>query len=1475
MKCLYLRQCHLSDNEATKSFLHAVQNTCKNIESIDLSENKCCAEVIAMLTKMKLHSTCYPTCEPEESDELLSLLKARDTVWERLENVDLSETVITEPHGVNAVCCMIESLPNLYHFNIMNCKVNDEDCQQKLIRSLSENGMLLQTLNLGGNSLRENSINTLQEAVSNFSNLQSLNLSSCEKDCDNGFRGIVDALNKPQTCSKLTKLDFSNNVCDPETIAKLAIFCHKTDVKAGYPTCQSDAEAVITYLRDHTDWQKIQYLNLSEKTISRSALIGLASVTPYMLDLQELLFSRCKACDNLEFANLIQSFEAKAPKIKHIDFSSVPLTGEPIEAVAKLMCKESCLEILNLENCELMKEKQFEYFTKQLADSCSNLKTLNISNNPIHDDGFAAMAGTLKNLQNIETLLLEETEMTCCSEVISAIRENCKHIHTLSLRGNSASMVDIFELTKMIVDKRIERKNLQYPDCPHTKSPKLLDMIKSENTPWEKLVKIDLAQEIIPEDGVQALVMVLQVTKEAKEINLNGCRFEKPEATNEILKVISCNCASLVSLDISKTFITKEGSQHVTKIIEFSGNLSTLNISNCDIVTEACDAIITSIAKREQPLRSVNFSGTKASPKSIVALTKIKMKGCSLSGSYPSCSPQEDERLISILQAKVHTWDIQEEIDISNPEHMSSEGFCALVEVIKESPKLTSLNLESCGIKSDDNISRCLEALNGKAVNLKMLNLTNNHIGSNGWESLVNVSSTFPSLLHLYLRNTKIDKFNATFAEKFGKLSGNLTHLKTLDVSGNSFGTFSAELPKLFSKLEKLHLEDCKLQDSDVLQISAKIKGLQNNSLVHLNLSKNRSMPKTLVHLSKLGIKTVKYPKCESSPEPPELIEIFCNGGNRWQNMGIVKIQKISQNGIDALVDIFGRAKGIHSLDMYECLSDTPLNVENLLGALKENCTELHTFRIGSIKIEQNVYPTICDILNNSSGIKTFAISKCSISYTDAMMQILDSLRKHKDFLEDLDISGNQIGSGIKNLTHLSGESKKLKKISIANCNCDNTEQLKKLVENLAKKKTLELVDLMGEIVLLDTFMELKKMQRSKNVTVGFPTFKDAGALAKYCKEDEDKICILNLKDEPLTSESFKSLMILCEAAQNLETLWLPPSPDMKDANMASLLYSCKPGRVYSRYHKKLTDLDVSKNVIGEKTIKEMDLKPLYRLRLAGCNLTEKDSVYLVVKLCEKAANLEVLDLSNNPLGKQSVEKFLKKDEGLQNLQKLYLSNCSIPIDLMPEFVKCISEKCKALKELDLSENSCTADVLVQLTIIRKERAFTPKYPECTGDTAEFVEFCKDTKNEWSEIEHLGKEKYLQKMSYKGSVALGMIFKYTRELKSLELAKMSDTILPVIQSLVENCHSLERLVFADTDFCSTTEKQWKELFILKMKLVHIKYLRCKLFCQDGKSICHALRSCHQLRILDLSDSCITLEGKQHLNTMLFGRSLLG
>ena len=1229
LKCLYLRQCHLSDNEATKSFLHAVQNTCKNIESIDLSENKCCAEVIAMLTKMKLHCTCCPTCEPEESDELLSLLTARDTVWERLESVDLSETVITEPHGVNAVCCMIESLPNLYHFNIMNCKVNDGDCQQKLIRSLSENGKLLQSLNLGGNSLKEKSINTLQDAISSFSSLQSLNLSSCEKDCDNGFRGIVDALNKPQTCSKLTKLDFSDNVCDPETIAKLAIFCHKTDVKASYPTCQSDAEAVITYLRDHTDWQKIQYLNLSEKTISRSALIGLASVTPYMLDLQALLFNRCKACDNLEFANLIRSLEAKAPKIKHIDFSSVPLTGEPIEAMAKLMCKESSLEILNLENCALLKEKQFEYFTKQLADSCSNLKTLNMSNNLIRDDGFAAMAGTLKNLQNIETLLLEETGMTCCSEVISAIRENCKHIHTLSLKGNSASMVDIFDLTKMIVDKRIERKNLHYPDCPHTKSPKLLDMIKSENTPWEKLDKIDLAQEILPEDGVEALVMVLQVTKETKQISLNGCKFSKPEASDEILKAISCNCSSLESFDISNTAVMKEGSQYAAKIVESSLNLSSLEMSNCDIGTEACDAIITSIAKRKQLLKSVNFSGTKASAKSLVALTKMRVKGCFFSGSYPSCSPQEDERLISILQAKFHPWDIQEEINISNPEHMSSEGFCALVEVIKESPKLTSLNLDTCGIESDDNISSCLEALNGKAVNLEKLNLTNNLIGSKGWESLVNASSTFPSLLHLYLRNTQIDKVTMKFAERFRKLSGNLTDLKTLDVSGNSFGKFAVELPKLFLKLETLHLENCKLQDSHVLQLSTHISQLQNNSLRFLDLSKNTALPTTLAHLAKHGTVNVRYPDCETVEDPPELIEIFWNKDNRWQSMGNVKIGKISQNGVDALIDIFGRAKGICSLDMNEGIPGEPSNITNLLGAIKGNCFKLHTFRIVQNKIDLDTFSKICDILETASAIKTFGIIYCSALGKDVIRQILNSLMKHRNCLEDLDISGNPIGSGLETLVQLSMESTNLKRLNISHCQCEDIKGLGKLVDNLSNENIarLEFVDLAGETVLFPTYMKLKKMKTSKNVHIILPICKEGGALANYCAmKDSNNISHINLKAEHITSEGFDALKTLCAEAQNLEKLWLPKCPEVSHKEMADLLDVCKPGRVFNRAHKKLTDLDLSDNHLGQKTLGAIDFNPLIRLKLSACSLNENESKSFIGTLCTTGANLKVFE---------------------------------------------------------------------------------------------------------------------------------------------------------------------------------------------------------------------------------------------------------
>ena len=1480
LKNIHLRKCHLSDNEEMKLFLHAVQDKCINIESIDLSENECCAEVIAMLTKMKLPSTGYPRCEPKESDKLLSLLESRDTPWERLETVDLSEIVISEPYGVDGLAYMVESLHQLSYFSIMNSKVNDRDCQQKLIGNLSENCELLKHLNLGGNRLNEKSINKLEEKISTFSELRSLNISSCANNCDLALRGIIDQLSKPDACSHLTVLDLSDNICEAATIAKLAIYCHDKGVKANHPTCVADDEAVIKYLRDHSDWKNIHRLDLTEQAVSKSALIGLASVTPYMVELQELLFSKCQTGDNLELANLIRSLEDKAPKMKHMDFSFIPLTGDPIEAMEKLMCKGSSLETLNLENCKLVKEKQFECFTKQLADSCSNLKTLNMSNNPLGDDGFAAMAGTLKNLQHIETLLLEETELKSCSEVISAIRENCKHIHTLSLKGNSASMVDIFDLTKMIVDKRIKRKNLQYPDCEHTKTPKLLDLIKSETTPWEKLDKIDLAQEIIPEDGVEALAMVLQVTKEVKVINLNGCRFDKPEATNEILKAISCNCASLESLDISKTAVTKEGSQHATKIVESSLNLASLELSNCDIGKEACDAIITSIAKRKELLKSVNFSGTKASPKSLVALTKMKINGCSILGPYPSCCLQEDERLINILVAKIHPWDTQEEIDISNPEHISSEGFCALVQVIKESPKLTGLNLDSCGIQSDDNISSCLEALNGKAVNLKMLNLTNNLIGSKGWESLVSASSTFPSLLHLYLRNTKIDKFTATFAEKFEKLSKHLTDLKTLDVSGNSFGKFATELPKLFSKTETLQLENCKLHDSDILELSTEIGQLQNRSLACLNLSKNKALPTTLVHLAKLKLKQVDYPDCESSPAPAELSEIFCNKNNRWQNIRNVNIQKISKNGILALTEVIKESKDMQSFFMSECISEDPKPIASLLGAISGCCKNLETLIIGNNRLEYLSYSTIYDIVITSTKMRTFDIKRCQIMEKPAMDKILKGLLKHKDTLVNVDISENPISiAGLEDLVNLAEQGKHLQSISLAKCNFEDMAKLGKLVDNFSQNcPELKTVDLTGETVSLHVCMKLKGLETSRKVKVFYPLCKDSRALAKYCMDDLKNVYCIDLKDADLTSEGFDDLQQLCKQAENLETLWLPACPGISDKKLSALLDAFNPGflKKWLGPKKMLTDLDMSNNTLGLYSVASIQGTPLTRLRLAACNLTADASEALVKTLCTTCSNLSMLDLSSNCLPEKSVQTFsTTKRFAMKNIKQLYLSNCQIPVKSMAGFTNFILENCKSLKELDLSGNSCTPDVLVQLTIKKKERAFALGYPKCTSDTAEFLEFCKDTKNEWSEIKHLGKDNYLQKTSYKGSVALAIIFEYTRKLKSLELSDMSGKIQPVIQSLAVNCDSLEKLIISETDICSTTEKQWKDIFKSKSKLTHVKFIRCKLLCENENSIFeNALLVCYPLNILDLSDSYISPKGKEHLNQLLISKQTL-
>ena len=1456
LKYLYLRQCHLSENEATKSFLHAVQNTCKNIESIDLSDNKCCAEVIAMLTKMKLHSTCYPTCEPEESDKLLSLLEARDTVWKRLENVDLSETVITEPHGVNAVCCMIESLPNLYHFNIMNCKVNDEDCQQKLIRSLSKNGKLLQTLNLGGNSLREKSIKTLQEAVSNFSNLQSLNLSSFDKDCDDGFRGLIDELNKPETCSQLTELDLSDNVCDPETISKLAIYCEETGVKAKHPRCITDDEAVVKYLRDHSDWKNIQRLDLTEQAVSKSALIGLASITPYMIELQELLFSKCKTGDNLELANLIRSLEDKAPKVKNIDFSFVHLTGEPIEAMAKLMCKESSLETLNLENCKLVNEKQFECFTKQLADSCSNLKTLNMSNNPLGDDGFAAMAGTLKNLQHIETLLLEETELKSCSEVISAIRENCKHIHTLSLKGNSASMVDIFDLTKMIVDQRIERKHLTYPECLHTESPKLLELIKSENNPWENVDKIDLAKEMIPNDGVKALDMVLQVTTETTDINLSGCTFHEPKAINGILKAISSNCASLKSLDISSTTITKEGSKHLNMIIKSSVKLSAIAMSACCIESEDCDKIINTIAKREHILTSVNFSETTASPKSIVSLTKLKMRGCSLLGSYPCCTPKEDERLINILKAEI-PWASQKEIDISNPEHLSDEGFCALVEVIKESPNLTSLNLENCRRDSDEYMSYCLEALTGRASDLQILNLTNNFIGPKSLESLVSASSTFTSLCDLCLRKTNMCKIKT--CERFAKLSENLKDLKTLDLSENNLEKFAVEIPKLFSQIETLLLEDCQLQDSLVLQMSENFSQLQNRSLVHFSLSKNTALPTTLVHLAKLEVKRIDYPDCETSPEPPELISMFCNKGNKWQNLGDLNIIKITKNGIEAMKQVLKEAKGIKSFDISKCEPGESFDVLDLLGALSTNCHELHTFNISGHTVTCGKCVSLLDILQTSSKMKRLQIRKCSILEERDMGQVLKNLQKHSERLETIDISENTLGiGGLKELVELTKKCEMLRELNIAKCKCEGKTDLNQLVDNVSKV-SLESINLQGQEVTLDCYMKLTELE-SKNVSVVLPSCEDGSELARYCtlpQKAKEKMDTIDLKGTKLPNESLKNFKSLIKQAKNVTNLKLPQCQEANDADIAALV---------SEVNKYLKVLDCSNNQLGTTTAKGLkkNCSSLMELYLTNGNMSESACESLLDSICAYSKNIVILDLSGNEIGEKGAIKIIETDEknyiykfAMTSLKELILSNCKLPSHAMVNVVRYFLGKCPLLTKIDLSGNYSSPQDIVLLTIEKKKKTHLELiYPNCKTEAEVFIEFCKDSDDEWSKIKMLGRNKMPKAISVNGSYALAMMFEFMPNLKNLDLLEMGeDKLIPILDALTKHCAYLEKFGLYETDITSTAKLQWKQFFAAKTQLTCLTFGKnCKLMTRDKTSLFSCgLQNCRKLEQIFISE----------------------
>ncbi|CAD5119646.1 DgyrCDS8240 [Dimorphilus gyrociliatus] len=333
------------------------------------------------------------------------------------------------------------------------------------------------------------------------------------------------------------------------------------------------------------------------------------------------------------------------------------------------------LEILLIEDCQLS-SNTFNKLNKIFITQL-NLKILNISNNPIENN----MDDTLFYSFPKSSSFLEEIHLQKCELNVNSIRQLCytiQHITTLTylnISNNHLEEEDAKYLFKVLSDSKNRLEVLLLQNCS------------------------------LKEGGIDGLAEVLKKQTLLKTLNISYNHISNLSALS-LSKSLACFCKECCNLRLTNTFSGSKATETIVKLIIRLPNLRILDLSLCKLENDGAINLFESLYE------------------SNIILEGFHLRHCNFdSHSMPSLiRALEKQHLLKILALSYNK--------------LGNNSIISLFYCLSNfNSNLNELHLQGCGIEILT--TQTFNLLLTEQSYLKLLNLTDNPIGDEGFENFI------------------------------------------------------------------------------------------------------------------------------------------------------------------------------------------------------------------------------------------------------------------------------------------------------------------------------------------------------------------------------------------------------------------------------------------------------------------------------------------------------------------------------------------------------------------------------------------------------------------------------------------------------------------------------------------------------------------------------------------------------------------
>ena len=713
------------------------------------------------------------------------------------------------------------------------------------------------------------------------------------------------------------------------------------------------------------------------------------------------------------------------PKEVKVNLSGNQVTDK--SACITLIHKAANMKSLSLCNCGIQIDTEIAEAVSKLPDHTE----LDLSGNELSNMKPDLLSRVLTYMTSQQDIDLNEWEITVDVNIVRAMSKlsKLKTINIISPNGKLTNQAAAeFPHT---VSSMPDLLSLRLFDCDicNDVAVALTDSL-SKHCP--KLQVLDLSANNLSsgmEEGMEQMENLVM-------LSLAMCGIGDDEAV-ALTESLSKHCPKLQVLNLSYNDLSS-GMEESVKHIEQMKNLEDLCLRNCGIDNDAAVALTESLSKHCPQLQVLNLGDNDLSSGMEESVKHIKhMKNLEELYLY-NCGINNDTAVSLTQSLSKHCPKLQV-LDLGYND--LSSGMEESVKHIEQMKNLEDLCLRNCGIDNDAAVA-LTESLSKHCPQLQVLNLGDNDLSS-GMEESVKHIKHMKNLEELYLYNCGIN--NDTAVSLTQSLSKHCPKLQVLDLGDNDLSSGMEEVKHIqkMKNLKKLNLDNCGIQiDTEIAEAVSKLP-----DHTELDLSGNQVTDKsaciTIMHKA-ANMKSLSICNCGIQIDKEIAEAVSRLPAHTELDLSDNELSNMKPDLLSRVLTYMTRQQEI---DLNEWEITVDVNIVRAMSKLSKLKTINIIYPTG--KLTNQAAAEFPHTVSSMPDLLSLRLFGCDIS-NDVAVAVTDSLSKHCPKLQVLDLSANNLSSGMEEVVKHIRQMENLVMLSLAMCGIGDDEAVA-LTESLSK----------------------------------------------------------------------------------------------------------------------------------------------------------------------------------------------------------------------------------------------------------------------------------------------------------------------------------------------------------------------------------------------------------------------------------------